>query len=147
VSNAELDSQTAALPTLSLVTTALFALISLITYLVDGGLDRAYAIASSIAFVLGTVLLGLGLWNGIQRSRREAVTLTGLLSVDTSHVPVGIRNRLWLSIVAQTAIAILFASLRPFTEQAFGLLVAMLGLGFAGLWGSRFAEFHPREDR
>jgi len=140
------DIGTDALSKLSVNATVLFAVLSLATYLAAGRLDLAFAVVCSLLFVAGTLLLGLGLWNGIQRSRREEVTLTGLLSVDKSHVPVSTRNKLWLAIGAQTAIAMLFAALRPFTEQAFGLLVPMVGLGFAGLWGSRFAKFHPRED-
>lgn len=132
---------------LSVWITAGFGLISVVTYLTAESLDRPFAVISGIAFAVGTILLGLGLWNGIQRSRDDEVTLTGLLSVDSTHVPAPVRNRLWGAIVAQTAIAVLFSALRPFTEQAFGVLVPMIGLGFAALWGSRFAEFHPREDR
>ena len=130
----------------SLLSTAAFGALSLATYLLDGSLDRTFSVVCAVLFVAGTLLLGLGMWNGIQRSRIEEVTLTGLLSVDKSHVPGSIRNALWLSIVLQVALSLLFASLRPFTEQAFGLLVPMVGLGFAGLWGSRFAEFHARSD-
>ncbi len=131
----------------SFVGTAVFGVASLATYLLADRLDVVFAIISVALFVIGTLLLGLGIWNGIQRSRVDTVTLTGLLSVDSSHVPPSARNRLWLSVTLQIIIAVLFGSLRPFTEQAFGLLVPILGLGFAGLWGSRFAAFHPREDR
>lgn len=134
------------LPRFSLAVTAGFVLISIVTYLLDGALDRPFAVLSGITFAIGTVLLGLGLWNGIQRSRADTVTLTGLLSVDSTHVPKPIRNRFWAAIVGQTVVALVFAALRPFTEQAFGVLVPMVGLGLAALWGSRFAEFHPRDD-
>jgi len=68
------------------------------------------------------------------------------MAIDQSHVPQSARNRLWLALLLQVGVAVLFASLRPFTQQAFGLLVPVLGLGVASLWGSRFAAFHPRVD-
>ncbi len=131
----------------SLISTAGFGALSAATYLFAERLDVTFAVVCGLVFVAGTLLLGLGIWNGIQRSRVDDVTLTGLLSVDSSHVPASARNRLWLAVVLQIVISVLFGSLRPFTQQAFGLLVPILGLGFAGLWGSRFAVFHPREDR
>lgn len=131
---------------ISLASTGAFGALSLVAYLLADRLDLIFAVTCGIVFTVGTLLLGLGIWNGIQRSRTDSVTLTGLLAVDKSHVPSAARNRLWLAVLLQTVIAIAFGSLRPFTEQAFGLLVPMLGLGFAGLWGSRFAVFHPRED-
>ncbi len=123
-----------------------FAALSVVTYVVDGGLDVVYAIACTIIFVVGVSLFALGMWNGIQRSRVDNVTLTGLMAIDRSHVPQSARNRLWMALLLQVGVAILFASLRPFTQQAFGLLAPVLGLGVASLWGSRFAAFHPRVD-
>lgn len=130
----------------SLGSTIIFAALSVVAYLANGGFDLVFAIACAVLFVGGTLLLGLGMWNGIQRSRVDAVTLTGLLAVTASHVPTHARNLLWLSVLLQVIIAVLFGVLRPFTPQAFGLLVPIVGLGFAALWGSRFAVFHPRED-
>jgi len=43
-----------------------FAALSLVTYVVDGRLDVVYAIACTIAFVVGVWLFALGMWNGIQ---------------------------------------------------------------------------------
>ena len=36
------------------------------------------------------------------------------------------------------------ASIRPYTEVAFGILAPMFGLGLMGLWGARYGEFPPR---
>ncbi len=135
------------LVTLSVQLTCVFAVLSLVTSLLAERLDPIFAIACSALFAIGTLLLALGFWNGIQRSRIDEVTLTGLVAVDSSHVPARARNMLWAAIVLQTVIGVLFGSLRPFTQQAFGLLVPTLGLGFAALWGSRFAAFHRRDDR
>lgn len=135
------------LQALSLQLTGLFGALSLLTYLLAERLDTVFAVACSVLFAIGTLLLALGFWNGIQRSRTDDVTLTGLVAVDSSHVPSSARNKLWGAIVLQIVIGVLFGSLRPFTQQAFGLLVPTLGLGFATLWGSRFAAFHERDER
>lgn len=131
---------------LSVRSTVVFVVASAAVYLLEDTLDVAYAIACSATFVVAVGLFGLGMWNGIQRSRVDDVTLTGLVAIDRSHVPSSARNALWLAIVVQLVVSIVFASLRPFTQQAFGLLVPTLGLGLATLWGSRFAVFHPREE-
>jgi len=134
------------LVTVSVQSSIAFAVVSTLTYVLDGPLDVAYAIACTVLFVIGVWVFALGMWNGIQRSRADDVTLTGLVAIDGSHVPKPARNRLWFAVALQVVVAILFASLRPFTQQAFGLLVPVLGLGFATLWGSRFAAFHQRVD-
>ena len=36
------------------------------------------------------------------------------------------------------------ASIRPYTEVAFGILAPMFGLGLMGVWGGRYGEFPPR---
>ncbi len=136
-----------ALANISLQITAAFTILSVITFLLQPRLDLVYAVVSAVLFVAGIFTLGLGFWNGIQRSRIDDVRLAGLLAVDKSHVPASVRNRLWLAVIVQTIVTFTFAALRPETQQAFGVLVPTLGLGFAALWGSRFAKFHPRDDR
>ncbi len=132
---------------LSLKVTVVICLLAVLAFALAPRFDLIYAIVSAIAFFIGTGILGLGMWNGIQRSKLEEVRLTGLLAVDTSHVPASPRNKLWLAIIVQVVVTFTFASLRQFTQQAFGVLLPMVGLGLAALWGSRFAKFHPRDDR
>ena len=123
-----------------------FGALTAATHLLAESLDLVYAVVSSLLFAAGIGLFLLGFWNGIQRSRIEDVSLAGLLAVDASFVTAAARNRLWSINVAQIVIAVSAASLRPFTQQAFGLLVPMFGVGIAALWGSRYAAFHPRTD-
>jgi hypothetical protein len=147
---AELDPEGRAASKLSafaLQVSMFFAAASILTYLLDDRLDLPFAIISAALFGGGILLLSLGFWNGIQRSRVDDVTLTGLLAIDKTHVPASARNKLWGAIVIQVVVSVLFASLRPFTQQAFGLLVPTVGLGIATLWGSRFAAFHDRGER
>lgn len=126
--------------------TIAFSAISALTFLLDGGLDLVFSIISAILFFVGAGLMGLGLWNGIQRSRIEEVTLVGLAGISASHVPARARNTMWAMILIQVVVSVLFASLRPFTQQAFGILAPTFGLGIALLWSSRFGSFHPRND-
>ena len=36
------------------------------------------------------------------------------------------------------------ASIRPYSEVAFGILAPMFGLGLMGMWGGRYGAFPPR---
>lgn len=132
---------------LDLAVTALLSALTVLTFLLAESLDLVFAIVSAVLFFVGAGLLGLGLWNGIQRSRVEDVSLVGLAGISTSHVPSRARNILWAMILLQIIVTAVFASLRPFTQQAFGILAPTFGLGLAVLWSSRFGAFHPREDR
>ncbi len=125
------------------VTVAITAL-SALTFLLADRLDLIFAVVSAVLFFVGSALMALGLWNGIQRSRIEDVTLVGLAAISKSHVPARVRNTLWAMLVIQVAVTLGFASLRAFTQQAFGILAPTFGLGVAILWSSRFGSFHPR---
>jgi len=131
---------------LDLGVTIAFSILSVLTFLLAERLDVLYSIVSALLFFLGAGLMALGLWNGIQRSRVEQITLVGLAAVTKSHVSARARNILWAMIVFQIVVTVVFASLRPFTQQAFGILAPTFGLGVAVLWGSRFGSFHPRND-
>ena len=132
---------------LGVAVTVMLSALSALTFLLAERLDLVFAIVSAILFFVGAGLLALGLWNGIQRSRIEAVTLVGLAAVSKSHVTSRARNMLWAMIVIQIAVTVAFAWLRPFTQQAFGILAPTFGLGLAVLWASRFGAFHPKEER
>lgn len=134
------------LPRFSVQSAVVFAVLSVVVWIAADRLDLVFAVVCSLVFVAGIALFLLGFWNGVQRSRVDDVTLTGLLALGTSYVEARPRNLLWGAIVAETVVSILFASLRPFTQQAFGLLLPMFGVGLATLWGSRAATFHPRDD-
>lgn len=123
-----------------------FGLLTVLTHAVADALDLAYAIVSSALFVMGIGLFGLGFWNGVQRSRTELVTLSGLLAASRSNVPASALRLLWGAVLAQAVIGGVAAGLRPFTQQAFGLLVPMFGVGLAAVWGSRHGRFHLRDD-
>ena len=134
-----------ALLRVDIIATAILSVLSALTYLLADHLDLVFAVVSAAMFFIGAALMALGLWNGIQRSRVEEVTLVGLAAISKSHVPARVRNTLWAAIAVQIVVTVLFASLRPFTQQAFGILAPTFALGVAILWSSRFGSFHRRE--
>ncbi|MGI9607713.1 MAG: hypothetical protein ACR2P0_16410 [Acidimicrobiales bacterium] len=126
--------------------TAGFTALAALTHLADGPFDVLFAAMCALLFAAGIGTFLLGFWNGVQRSRVDDVTLVGLLAVSTAFVQKTPRNRLWIANGLQILIALVAASVRPFTAQAFSVLVPMFGVGIAALWGSRHATFHPRDD-
>jgi len=67
----------------------------------------------------------------------EAFFLTG------GTAPRPVRVRLLGAFAVQVVVALVTSSIRVYTEVAFGILVPMLGLGLAGLWGARHGRFRP----
>lgn len=123
----------------SIAGTALFA--------VAAAIGVAAPSASAIATIVSFVLFGIGcvvfLWafaRAINRSREESVSVFGVYFLIGS-APRSVQVLMHLATVAQLAIAITAASLRPFTVAAFGILVPMFGLGMSGLWGARHGVF------
>ena len=105
--------------------------------------------AVSVAVALVPFVLGCGafLWAygiAVSRSRRETLSVVGVFLL--AGAPTDVRLHLLGSLGAQVVIALATASVRPFTGLAFGVLVPMFGLGFAGLWGARYGSFPARRD-
>ena len=100
-----------ALLRVDVIATAILSVLSALTFLLADSLDLIYAAVSAILFFVGAALMALGLWNGIQRSRTEDVTLVGLAAISKSHVPARVRNVLWAMIVIQ--ICLLYTSPSP----------------------------------
>ena len=121
-----------------------FGVLVALTHVSADSLDVLFALVCAALFLAGIVAFLIGFWNAVQRSRTDDVGLGGLLAINASNVPRPIRNRLWLINLGQVVIAVVAGSLRPFTGQAFALLVPMFGIGIAALWGARHALFHPR---
>ena len=82
---------------------------------------------------------------GVGRSQYEAVTLSGLFFLGEDTAPAGVRRALRVLLAVQVVVAVAAASVRPFSELAFGILVPMLGLGLITLWAARHGEFAAKE--
>ena len=100
-------------------------------------LDLVLAAAGLVAFVV-TLL------RAAERSRREAVTLPGIWWL-SGTAPRPVRRVLLGALGVQVLVALVTASIRPFTALAFGILVPLYGLGLAGLWAARLGTFPPRD--
>ena len=58
--------------------------------------------------------------------------------------PARTRRAFRIATAVEVVAVVAAASVRPFTEVAFGILAPMFGLGLMGLWGGRYGEFPPR---
>ena len=128
----------------SWVGTALFAVSAVAAAAVPSVFE---ALSVAVALVLFALGCGAFLWAygiAISRSRFEVVSIGGVFLLTGAPVPV--RLNLLGSLGAQVVVALVTASVRPFTGLAFGVLVPMLGLGPAGLWGARYGSFPDRPD-
>ena len=101
------------------------------------------------ALSIGLFLIGTGalLWAyalGVSRSRTELVTVPGLFFLAGDVAPRATRRALRIATAVEIVAVVLAASIRPYTEVAFGVLAPMFGLGMMGVWGGRHGEFPPR---
>lgn len=105
-----------------------------------------HAVASSVAFVVGT---GAFLWAyavGVSRSREEQVTLSGLFFLGGEVAPKVTRFRLRLALLVQIVAVVTAAAIRAYTNVAFGVLAPLLGLGLMALWSARHGTFAARPE-
>ncbi len=115
--------------------------------LLPDSLGLVHAVVSCVLFAVGT---GAMLWAyalGVNRSRTDAVTLGGLFFLADGAAPPEVRRAFRVALAVQVVAAVAAASIRPFTQVAFGVLAPMLGLGLMSAWGGRYGTFGPREER
>ncbi len=113
--------------------------------LTPDGAGTFTAWVSGVLFAVGVVLFLWGYAVGVARSRDEQISLGGLFFL-VGTAPKVVRFRLRLAFAVQVAIAVVVASVRPYTAVAFAVLAPMLGLGAMAMWGARHGEFPPRDD-
>ncbi|MET0902292.1 MAG: hypothetical protein ABWZ52_03550, partial [Acidimicrobiales bacterium] len=65
-----------------------------------------------------------------------------LLAGDVAPRPT--RRALRIATAIEIVAVVAAASIRPYSEVAFGILAPMFGLGLMGVWGGRHGEFPPR---
>jgi len=131
------------LVTLSWASTGAFTALSLVATAFPDEAARPVAFVDIALFVVGVVAFLRAYAIAVGRSRTDAIGIGGLFFLAGS-APKRVRFRLLSSFGVQVVVAIVSASIRPYTPVAFGILVPMLGLGLAGLWGARHGTFPPR---
>ncbi len=128
----------------SWIGTAVFGVSATAGAVVPDVLGVPSAVVAGVLFALGC---GAFLWayaTAGGRSRTDAIGIGGLFFL-TRTAPAAGRRALLGALGAQALVALVTASVRPFTSLAFGILVPVYGLGLAGLWAARHGTFAPRE--
>jgi hypothetical protein len=96
-----------------------------------------------VLFVLGCLAFVRALLLAAARSRRDAIDLGGLFFL-TGSAPKPVRVHLLGAVAVEVVVALVTASIRPFTPLAFGVLVPVYGLGLCGLWAATAGTFPRR---
>lgn len=133
----------AGIVTSSFVGTGAFALVAGAGVLAPG-LEVVTAVVSGVLFAVGCAVFLCAYALAVSRSRTEAIGIGGLYFLTGDSAPASVRRRLMVALVAQVVLALVAASLRPYTPMAFGILVPVFGLGLTGLWGARHGRFAAR---
>ena len=108
------------------------------------GLDGLEPVAIGVALMLFAVSLGVWSWAfavAVARSTEGDDIAVGSLFLLEGSVPKGVRGHLYGALGVCLLVTALSASSDPF-----GVLVPMLPLGLAGLWGARHGEFPLRPE-
>ena len=98
------------------------------------------ALVSGALFIGGCLAFAWGFLVAIERSRTEEIELSSLFFLKES-APAKVRQALLGLMTAQVVVAIVTASVRPFTSLAFGVLAPVWGLGIITLWSGRHGVF------
>lgn len=130
--------------TLDFAGTGVFVAAATIATLVPDEAARPAAVVDGILFAVGVAAFLWAYATAIGRSRTDVVGIAGLYFLSGS-APKVVRTRFYVALAVQVVVAIVSASIRPYTAVAFGILVPMLGLGLMGLWGAKHGTFPPRE--
>ena len=125
--------------------TALFVVVTIAAILALEAVGRVMALLSLVLFGLGSLAFLAGFWHAVQRSRIDEISLGGmLLFTHQGAPPKGVRSAFLRLLAVQSVVALVGASLKPFTELAFGILAPMFALGLGCLWGARHGRFPKR---
>lgn len=102
-----------------------------------------FVAVSLVEFLVGMVVFAWAFLRAVDRSRTEAIGIGGLFFASGS-APRRVQLVLVGSVIGQSIAAVVFASVRPYTPSAFGVLAPMWALGFTGLWVARHGSFPSR---
>jgi hypothetical protein len=124
--------------------TAVFTVLAALAAATDAGPVIVVSVVVDLAlFAAGCLAFVATILRAADRSRREVLSLPGIWWLSGS-VPAAIRRPLLAALGVEIVVALVTASVRPFTGLAFGVLVPVYGLGLAGLWAARMGTFPPR---
>lgn len=128
----------------ALAVTAIHVVLTAVSLIGSGTVRGIVAIVFVIMFFLGSVVFVAAFVMAANRSRTEDVSVAGVFFLSDGAVATTDR-RLFLGCVGvQTVVSLAAATAALFTAVAFSLLVPLLGLGLAALFGARTAVFPPK---
>ena len=125
--------------------TAMFAVVAVAGAVFPDALAVPVVVVDLALFAWGCVAFVQTLVRAADRSRTDELSIGGIWWLQGA--PTEVRRPLLGALGAQVVVALVTASIRPFTALAFGVLVPVHGLGLAGLWAARHADFPPRRQR
>jgi hypothetical protein len=125
--------------------TVVFTIVQVVAAALPDTFSVVSVAVSLVLFLVGSVAFLWGFAVGIGRSQYEAVTLGGLFFLGGDTAPAEVRRALRVLLAVQVVVAVVAASVRPFSELAFGILAPVLGLGLITLWAARHGEFPAKE--
>lgn len=123
--------------------TALFVAVAAAATVFPDALAVPNVIVDLVLFAAGCIAFAVALLRAADRSRREVLDLPGLFWLSGS-APAPLKRLLRGVFLLQVLVAVVTASIRPFTALAFGILVPVYGLGLIGLWAAREGTFPAR---
>ena len=126
--------------------TALFVAAAVAAATAPDSLGRPALVLDVVLFTAGVAAFAAGYLRGVDRSRREVVSIGGLFFLTAGVAPPPVRRHLLGALAVQVVAGLATAVARPYTDLAAGVLVPMYGLGLCGLWSSRHGSFPPRPD-
>ena len=103
-----------------------------------------HAVLSCILFAIGTGGLLWAYALGVSRSRADLVSIPGLFFLAGDAAPADVRRPFRIALAVEVVAAVVAASIRPYTEVAFGVLAPMFAMGLMGAWGGRYGRFPLR---
>lgn len=104
----------------------------------------AHAVLSCILFAVGTGGLLWAYALGVSRSRVDLVSIGGLFFLAGDTAPAQVRRPFRVALAVEIVAVVVAASIRPYTEVAFGILAPMFAMGLMGTWGGRYGRFPER---
>ncbi len=140
----EPDDRGAGLINLAFFGTAAIVVTSVVATLAPEAFGRTHAVVSCVLFTVGTGALLWAYALGVSRSRTELVSIGGLFFLADDVAPAATRRAFRVALAVEVVAVVAAASIRPYTEVAFGILAPVFALGLMGMWSGRHGAVAPR---
>lgn len=116
--------------------TVIFAVATAGAVALPGPVRVAATVYDLALFLGGSVLFLAAFLVAVGRSRREDMSLAGTFFL-AGTAPAGVRRGFLVLLASQVVVALVAASVRPYTAVAFAVLAPMSAFGAMAWWGAR----------